>query len=330
MVFILVTKAKEVFLNLQELDTIILIVMAYDDSTSQTLGTAIVLAIGQGLPSIIGHPVAAAISYVIGNRYLSPTFRAISVNQWVAHDGKLTPRALRQKIRQVYQNQGRALYDFYHNLDRPKELNKYIKLTPGFREMMDECMSGKMKRGTLMLMPHLSGFNLGGLYLAHLGFKFLTLAIPNPNRGYEWQNQLRNSRGMEVMPMSISSLHLARQRLQEGGTVLTGVDRPMEESGYYPEFFGRPAPLPVAYVKLALKTKARIKVIGFQSLKDYSCVVDASPEIKLKRYDDPHEELVRNAEEVLKVIENYIRMEPTQWMMFLPVWPEIEKEMPRI
>ena len=62
--------------------------MTYDDSATQTLGTAIILALSQSLPTFIGHPVAAAISFVAGNRVFSPTFRAISQNQWVAHDGK--------------------------------------------------------------------------------------------------------------------------------------------------------------------------------------------------------------------------------------------------
>ncbi|PKN89904.1 MAG: hypothetical protein CVU45_05275, partial [Chloroflexi bacterium HGW-Chloroflexi-7] len=175
--------------------------MKYSDSTSQTLGTAAILALSQGLPNFIGHPVAAALSYLAGNRVFSPTFRAISLNQWVAHDGKLTARQLRQTIRKVYQNQGKALYDFYHNLDRPEEIQKFVRLTPAFEKMMQECMTGELKQGTLMLMPHLSGFNLSGLYLAQRGFKFLTLAIPNPNTGYAWQNKLRNDRGMEVVPL---------------------------------------------------------------------------------------------------------------------------------
>jgi KDO2-lipid IV(A) lauroyltransferase len=305
-------------------------VMAHEDTTTQTLGTAFVLAFSRSLSPLVGRPIAAAIALLVGNRFLSPTFNAISINQWVAHNGKLTSRELRQKIRQVYQNQARALFDFYHHLDHPEEMAKQIKLTTGFRTFMDECMSGKRKRGTLMLMPHLSGFNLGGLYLAHLGFKFLTLAIPNPNRGYLWQNELRNARGMEVVPMSMASMQLARKRLQAGGTVLTGADRPLGDTDKKPTFFGRAASLPVAYVKLALKTGARVVVVGFQNLRDHSCVVDVSPEVVFERNVNPEQELLRNAEKILKIIEKYIRMDPTQWMMFLPVWPDAKSEMPRI
>jgi phosphatidylinositol dimannoside acyltransferase len=304
--------------------------MTYDDSASQTLGTAAILALSQGLPTFIGHPVAAAISFIAGNRVFSPTFRSISLNQWVVHDCNLTARQLRQAIRKVYQNQGRALYDFYHNLDRPEQIQKFVKLTPRFEKMMHECMSGELEQGTLMLMPHLSGFNLSGLYLAHLGFKFLTLAIPNPNKGYAWQNKLRNDRGMEVVPMNMETMQHARQRLQRGGTVLTGIDRPIDESNREPQFFGRKTALPVAYVKLALKTNARVFVIGFQTRKDNSIVVDVSPQVEFQKSEETHEELVLNAEKVLKIAEQFIRLDPSQWMMFLPVWPEVKKEVPTI
>jgi phosphatidylinositol dimannoside acyltransferase len=302
--------------------------MSYTDSTPQTIGTAMVLALSQGLPVPIGRPVASFISFLLGNRVFSPTFRAICLNQWVVHGENLKQRELHKVVCQVYQNQGRALYDFYHNLDRPHELCRMTTLTPRFQTLMDECMSGKRKQGTLMLMPHLSGFNLSGLAVAQQGFKFLTLALPNPNRGYVWQNQLRNERGMEVLPMTIETMQLARQRLQAGGTVLTGVDRPIENSDYKPLFFGKPATLPVAYVKLALRTGARVVVLGFQTLKDHSYIVDASPQIELVRIPDPHEELVLNAQRVLKIIEQFILLDPSQWMMFLPVWPEIQKEIP--
>lgn len=304
--------------------------MNYNDSASQTLGTAAILALSQGLPNFIGHPVAAAISYLAGNRVFSPTFRAISLNQWIAHDGKLSSRQLRQAIRKVYQNQGKALYDFYHNLDRPDEIRKFVKLSPSFEKMMHECMSGELNQGTLMLMPHLSGFNIGGLYLAQIGFKFLTLAIPNPNKGYAWQNKLRNDRGMEVVPLSMEAMQHARQRLQSGGTVATGIDRPLDGSDHEPKFFGRKAALPVAYVKLALKTNARVFVLGFQTLADGTIVVDVSPQVEFEHREDTHDELVFNAEKVLKIAEQHIRLDPSQWMMFLPVWPDAKKEVPTI
>jgi len=304
--------------------------MTNSDSTTQTLGTASILALSQGLPPFIGHPVAALVAYFLGNRVLSPTFRAIMANQWVANDGRFSARELRQAIRRVYQQQGRSLYDFYHNLDRPREISRLGEISNKFRALIEECKAGRRKRGTLLLMPHLAGFNVSGFRLVQLGFKFLTLAVPNPNRGYLWQNQLRNARGMEVLPMNMEALQLARQRLQAGGVVLTGVDRPHHESAYSPKFFGRPAALPVAYIKLALKTDAEVVLVNFHTQKNGISTADITDPILLDHRPDSHEELVINAEKILKVIEGFIRVDPTQWMMFLPVWPEAETEVPRI
>jgi lauroyl/myristoyl acyltransferase len=274
---------------------------------SSTLGTALTLALSQGLPPFIGYPVASLISYIAANQVMSPVKQAIRLNQWVAHDGKLNRKELRKAVRQVFQQQGRALYDFYHNLDRPKEVRRLVKLTPKFTSLVEDCKEAR--QGTLLLIPHLSGFNIGGLLLEQMGFHFLTLSIPNPPRDYQWQNRIRNDRGMEVLPMSISSLHLARERLQAGGTVLTGIDRPHPESGYTPLFFGRPAALPVAYIKLALRTGAR-------------------DQIMLEKIIEPREEMLVNAQKVLKIAEAFIRLDPHQWAMFNPLWPEAESELP--
>ncbi|MCX6055455.1 MAG: lysophospholipid acyltransferase family protein [Chloroflexi bacterium] len=301
-----------------------------NDFSSKGLGTAAILAISQGLPPFLGYPIASILSLILGNRFLSPTFSAIRLNQWVVHDGKLNSRELQRAVRRVYQNQGRALYDFYHNLDRPDAIRKLVRLTPRFTTLMEGCQNKESKQGTLLLIPHLSGFNLGGLLLAQLGFKFLTLAIPNPNRDYAWQNKIRNERGMEVLPMNFSSLQSARERLQKGGTVQTGVDRAHPESGYTPLFFGRPAPLPVAYVQLALKTNARVIVVNFCTLADHTYQIDCSDAVELEPNPDRHAEMIRNAEKILRIVEDNIRSDPSQWMMFLPLWPGLEKELPSL
>ena len=291
-----------------------------------SLSTAIAVNLSQALPERFGYPVAKAIGGLLSARFFSPVVKAVKLNQWVAHDRKLSRRDLNAAVRQVFLNQARSLYTFYHNLDRPERVKQLVMLSPRMQQMMDTSNQGE--RGTLMLIPHLTGFDMGGLRLGMIGFKFLTLSYPNPTKGYEWQNKLRIDRGVEVMPMSFQSTHLARERLQTGGTVLTGIDRPHPGSGYTPDFFGRPAELPVAYIKLALKTNARVFVVAFQSLPDFTYELDVSDEIPMLPNSDPKTELEENASRVLKAAEGFIRKNPASWAMFYPVWPELEEEMP--
>lgn len=290
-----------------------------------SLSTAIAVNLSQALPGWIGYPLTKAIGALLSTRFFSPVVKAVRLNQWIAHDRKLTRHELTVAVRQVFLNQARSLYTFYHNLDRPERVKQLVRISPRMQQMMDTSNQGG--RGTLMLIPHLTGFDMGGLLLGAQGFKFLTLSYPNPPKGYEWQNKLRNDRGVEVMPMSFQSTQMARERLQAGGTVLTGIDRPHPGSGYTPEFFGRPAELPVAYIKLALKTRARVFVVAFQSLPDFTYEIDVSDEIPMLPNPDPKTELEKNASRVLKAAEGFIRRNPASWAMFYPVWPELEKEM---
>jgi lauroyl/myristoyl acyltransferase len=110
--------------------------------------------------------------------------------------------------------------------------------------------------------------------------------------------------------------------------VQTGVDRPQGEGKYSPIFFGRPSALPVAYTKLALTTGARVFVAGFHTNPDRTCVVDVSEEVQMEERNDPHEEMLVNAEKVLREVETFICKDPSQWMMFMPIWPQLEGELP--
>ena len=293
--------------------------------TQGSIGTTLSMKLSQACPSKIGYAIAGYIAGVIAARWWNPVVQAVRLNQAVAHDFKLGYHGLNRAVRRVFVSQSRSLYNFYHYLDRIEHIQKLVRISPAMQKVMDE--SNKGGRGTLLLIPHLCGFDLGGLLLASKGFKFLILSYPNPPKGYEMQNKLRTDRGEEVMPMSFESMQLARERLQTGGIVLTGIDRPHPGSGYHPLFFGRPAELPVAYVKLALKTNARVHVVAFQNLPDLTYKIDASEEIALSPMEDPKEELETNAARILKVAEGYIRKNPASWAMFYPVWPELEAEL---
>lgn len=296
---------------------------AFSDHFSQgSMTTAIAIRLSQAFPPSLGYPTGKLIATVLTNRFYSPLVKAVRLNQWMIHDRKITRRELNRAVYQVFAHQARSLYNFYRNLDTPEQVQKLVRVHPSMQRMMDSA-NQPGGRGTMMLIPHMSGFDLGGLLLARQGFRYLTLSYPNPPHGYEWQNQLRNDRGEEVMPMSFQSTQLARERLQAGGTVLTGVDRPYPGTGYFPTFFGEKAEMPVAYIKLAMKTKARVFVVGFMTRPDMTYEIEASDEIEMQPDADPRRELESNASRVLGACETFIRRNPAGWAMFYPVWPQL-------
>jgi lauroyl/myristoyl acyltransferase len=160
------------------------------------------------------------------------------------------------------------------------------------------------------------------------GIRYLALAYPQPQSGYQRQNEIRNFMGVEVTPISNESLRQAAERLRGGGTVLTGADRPLHEPKYRPCFFGRASNLPTGYVRLALREKAMVIVVSGITQPDRRYRVWASEPVVMRANNDPVAETLRNTEAVLEVIEDLIRSAPQHWSMFYPVWPEAVSEIP--
>jgi phosphatidylinositol dimannoside acyltransferase len=177
----------------------------------------------------------------------------------------------------------------------------------------------------VVVCPHLSNFELMGYALAISDVKVQVLSYPDPVATYKWQNQLRQREGIIVTPLSLSAFRQARQRLREGGSILTGLDRPLEKGyheKYQPTFFGHPAHLPVTYVRMALEANAPVYVFAATYQPDGKYCLEGSQPIWMESKDDLETEILVNAHQVLAVAEEMIKKYAEQWAMFYPVWPE--------
>ncbi len=215
------------------------------------------------------------------------------------------------------------LFDFYHYLDRSRRSVAWFSFLTA---LLLSCSVACGKGTAVIVTPHISNFDLAGRALALEGLNFQVLSYPQPSMGYRMQNKLRSFMGLEITPMSMSSLQQARQRLQNGGTVITGLDRPMADSRYQIEFFGRKAALPVSYIRLALKVNAPVVVVACHTLPDGTYILDSSDPIPMQPDPDPTVEILQNAQNVLQQVEHFVRLSPEQWSMYYPVWPEALNE----
>ena len=156
----------------------------------------------------------------------------------------------------------------------------------------------------------------------------LGLAFSDTKADYELQNKMRGNVGLEVVPTSMATLKRAKKRLEEGGTVVTGLDRPLPGTRYRPRFFGRPAALPVHHIMLALKTDVPVYIAAPLRRSDGKYDILVSDPMIMERCSDRRTEIIHNAERLLAVVEEFIGRDPSQWSMFYPVWPEVEDEVP--
>lgn len=290
------------------------------------IASGLAIFLSRVLPEKSGYPVAELLGRTIGMIRGSEHERAVRANQWIISKKRLTARELDRATEAVFRFAGHSLYDFYHNLDRPDVILDKVEFSPRIKKIIEE---GKEGLGALFVLPHMGSFDLAGRALALNGLNFQVLSYPEPPSGYRLQNEIREVPGMTVTPMSINSMRQAADNLRKGGIVLTGLDRPIQDSNYHPRFFGLPAQVPVAYIRLALKVKVPIIVAAVIRSSTGKYIVDASEPIYMHSRPELKYELESNTESVLNCAESFILRAPLQWLMFYPVWPEALHQMPK-
>jgi lauroyl/myristoyl acyltransferase len=276
--------------------------------------------LGRNIPPDIGYPLCNFIGDWIALRRNSNVTQAIRANQWVVRGGNLENEALDQVVRQTLRNNIRDLYHLYHYVERFDDTKNLIRLNPLAHDLIERPEFGK--RGLVIVGLHLSGFDLILQSICRQGLKAMVLTIPDPQGGRLIEYEMRKRTGMNLVPASLSSLRQATKYLEQGGMVLTGIDRPVSTPKYHPRFFRHAAALPTHYISLALKTHVPVVIMAAIYQADGKYQVLSSEPIEMEYGPDHGKEIVRNAENILKQAETFIRMAPQQWNIPLPVWPQ--------
>jgi lauroyl/myristoyl acyltransferase len=191
---------------------------------------------------------------------------------------------------------------------------------------VDRCL--RDERGTVLVGPHVSNFDLAAQWIAAQGHEIQGLSLPNPNRGTRFLNKLRNQRGLVMTPLSLASLRSAAQRLRAGGICMTGADRPISDADPLIPFFGAPAHMPTGHVRLALQTNARILIACCTQDPDGVYNLHMAPMLEPETSGGRErraQDVAHNVQRVLTIIEAMIRQKPEQWLMLVPVWEDAER-----
>ncbi len=280
------------------------------------------ILIGKFMPEKMAASLINAISSFVSSRKTSDITTAIRSNQYLISGGTLSDRELTERAKQVLTHAGKCYYDLYHYFNKPELLNDIV---PWSQEMDDLVNHSKENQGYLVVAPHLSNFDLVVARLVKGGFEGKVLSFPNPGSGYQLQNNIRESLGMDIIPLGDSSLEANLvQYLKDGGVVATGVDRPVpnRKKRHYTSFFGKPSPLPVGYITTALAADVPVIVVAAFMRDDGRYGLRITKPIVLKKFSNKLDDITLNAERVLKKIEENILLAPKQWLMFYPVWPD--------
>jgi lauroyl/myristoyl acyltransferase len=290
------------------------------------LGVGLALGLGRSVPPGAGYRLAEFVADLIADRDSWKMVQAVRANQWVVSGGKSSPEQLEHAIQATFRNTGRCIYDLYHYIHDAAALHDLIEFDSNSLEFIER--SRRKEGGLVLVGPHLGGFDLALQAASLRGLKVMAITLPDLKGGYQWQYDMRKRVGLEIKPPSVATLRHAIHRLQQGGTVLTALDRPFPGLKRQPKFFGRPAPLPIYYVRLALKAKVPVVVASCVMQPDGRYNFLISDAIHMKPHQDRDVEVMANAEAVLRVAEEIICQAPYQWAMFYPVWPDAVEETP--
>lgn len=275
-------------------------------------------------PERIGHRLAWWAAGIACQ--LKPAiYRIVQANLRQVLGNDVREAALGQMTRQVFYTAVRGYFDLFRALRLPlEELSATVDVPEATKAIARSLWD--REHGTVLVFPHLSSFDLGGLATAHLLPEIQLLTLPDPPPGFQLINDLRRRTGTKVTPLSSSALRQALRLLQRGGIVTMGGDRPVSELDKPVPFLGRPARVPSGHIRLALKTNADMAVGHcVLSPQTQKYTMHISPPMKLLRTGNREEEVQLNLRQVLDVLEDIIRRWPEQWLMFVPVWPELLK-----
>jgi KDO2-lipid IV(A) lauroyltransferase len=177
-------------------------------------------------------------------------------------------------------------------------------------------------KGVLFLTGHMSAWELAPFAHALYGHPLHFLVRPVANRRVDaLVNRYRCLSGNAPIEKNRAARAMLKI-LSQGGTVGVLADHNTTlEEGVFVDFFGIPASTTSGLARIALRTDAAV-VPGFlrwdEPSREY--ILSFAPAIELSRSGGEERDVVENTARFTKVIENFVRAHPDQWLWVHKRW----------
>lgn len=212
---------------------------------------------------------------------------------WMAGEFSQFPRYTREKIERI------VVVDGFENFDSARRRGK----------------------GVLFLTGHMSAWELAPFAQALYGYPLHFLVRPIANRRVdELINGYRCRSGNQPIEKNRSARSILKI-LGEGGTIGVLSDHNTSHESVFVNFFGTPAATTSGLARIALHTDAAV-VPGFLSwdsdIRKYRLRFE--PTVELARTGDEEADVIENTARFTRVIEDYVRAHPEQWLWVHKRW----------
>ena len=270
-------------------------------------------AIPRSLARFVGARTASALFW------LRPGLRSVaSENLKLAFPG-WTDKQRRAAVRGMVKQLGWMAAEFAHFPDYNKANIERIVLLDGFENFAEAQQRGK---GVLFLTGHMSAWEVAPFAQALFGnpLHFLVRPIDNP-RVDALITKYRCLSGNRPIDKNQSARAVLKV-LSANGTVGILADQNTQwTEGVYVDFFGIPACTTAGIARFAMHTDAAV-VPGFlhwdETLRKYRLCFE--PAVELARTGNDVADIRENTQRFTRVIENYVRRHPDQWLWVHKRW----------
>jgi Kdo2-lipid IVA lauroyltransferase/acyltransferase len=270
-------------------------------------------AMPRALARFVGAQTAAFLLWLRpGLRHAASENLKLAFPEW---NSKQRSAAIRGMVRQL----GWMGAEFAHFPRYTKKNIEQIVLLDGFENFATAQARGK---GVLFLTGHMSAWELAPFAQALYGYPlhFLARAIDNPCLDALVSRYRCLSGNLPIEKNQ--SARAVLKVLGAGGTVGILADHnTLHSEGVFVDFFGIPACTTAGLARFALHTDAAV-VPGFlhwdAALRKYRLCFE--PAVDPTRTGDDETDIRENTQRFTRVIENYVRRYPDQWLWLHRRW----------
>ena len=183
----------------------------------------------------------------------------------------------------------------------------------------------------MLFTGHIGAWELSSFALSLFGhpLSFLVRRIDNPKIEV-MIDRARTCRGNRTIgKRSAAREMLAILRAGETLGILVDLNT-LDREGIFVDFFGRPASTTFMVAKLALRTGAAVlPVFAPWDRKRGRFLLKVDPPLSIERTGDEEEDVRRLTQQYTRIVEDYVRRYPDQWLWIHRRWktrPEGEPE----
>ena len=295
--------------------------MALNEFINSQIGPMVGAFLGRVLTRKQAFGLADFIAAKLAANEDSALYKAVRSNLAVVKGVPYSSPDLDGGVGRVLQNAAHGYVDWYRMMASGlADIESVCEVDESLLESALEAQSNG--HGVLFVGAHISSFNLFLLLLAKRGFPVQVLSYARSEASHRSDNVLRERFGINATAISFESLRQAFRRLSNNGFVITGVDRP-DVGGSPLTFFNREVELPIGHARLAIRSGAHMIVGVVQKAAGGIYKVTAPPIIKPEITGNLKKDTITLAQRVAGILEGYIRSDPEEWLMFLPLWPDV-------